>query len=267
MLTGIDVSRWQGVIDWALVKPQVSFAILKATEGVYWTDPTYLVNKQGCAANGIPHGAYHFFRSNADPIAQANHFYDVAGSDIDVLVCDVETNDGGDLKANLRAFMDRLDELTNSYNWIYTGPAFWKAYGIHDPEWCDQYHLWIANYGVNIPAIPPGWSYWLLWQYSYKGVIKGIPGNSVDMNYYDGTYADIRLLFGNGEPVPPVPLPDRVRVTASVLNVRAKPMGLILGQVKKGWLLGVDGEQMYNGVRWYRIGTGYVSSEWTETIE
>jgi hypothetical protein len=68
-------------------------------------------------------------------------------------------------------------------------------------------------------------------------------------------------------PPPPPPLPDKVRVTAVSLNVRAKPMGLILGQVKKGWLLGVDGEQMYNGVRWYRIGTGYVSSEWVEAIE
>jgi GH25 family lysozyme M1 (1,4-beta-N-acetylmuramidase) len=261
MLKGIDVSRWQGVIDWALVKPQVSFAILKATEGVYWTDPTYLVNKQGCAANGIPHGAYHFFRSNADPNAQANHFYNIAGSDIDVLVADVETNDGGDLKANLNTFVERLEDISGKAPMIYTAPAFWRAYGIHDPTWCNQYYLWIANYGVSSPAVPTGWTEWKIWQYNDKGVINGIPGNSVDLNYFHGTQAELDKLFGNGSS-----LPDKVRVTANILNIRKLPGGTQVGYCPFGTIFGVIGQANdTNGKRWFKVGPGsYIASWYTE---
>jgi lysozyme len=264
MLEGIDISRWQGVIDWATVKPHIHFAILKATEGVSYTDPTFLTNKQGCIANGIPHGAYHFFRTNQDPVAQAAHFYDVVGANIKVLVCDVETNDGGDLKANLRTFMQTLEDVCDFRPWVYTAPAFWRAYGIHDEQWCQYHTLWIANYGVDQPYIPPGWNSWKIWQYSDKGVMPGIPGNSVDMNYFNGTEDELMATFGNGLPVE---LPDKVRVVANVLNVRSKPMGLIVGQVKNGWILGVNGEEIYKGVRWLKIGTAFISSEWTEVVE
>jgi len=55
-LIGCDISHWDGKIDWATVKPNISFAILKCTEGTTFVDDTYAFNKAGCEINNIPHG-------------------------------------------------------------------------------------------------------------------------------------------------------------------------------------------------------------------
>lgn len=277
-LLGVDVSHWEPNIDWRLVATTAKFAICKCTEGVSYFDDTYLANKAGCQANGIPFGAYHFFRSNVDPIAQANNFWNHVGPGVKVIVADVETNDIGlmhagaddcqaplndseveDLRANLRTFMGSLEILSGLQPFIYTSPGFWNTYGIHDPAWQADIPLWVADWrGFQNPQIPIGWTSWVIWQYSDKGTVPGINGY-VDVNRYPGTEEQLRALFGNGQPQP---LPSVVRVTASVLNVRSQPMGIIVGQVKQGWLLGVNGDGYYGAVRWFKIGTGYVSSEW-----
>ena len=78
MLPGIDVSHWQGSIDWtAVASSGVRFAIAKSTDGREYVDATYLTNKAGAEANGIVFGAYHFARPDAsadDAIAEADHF-------------------------------------------------------------------------------------------------------------------------------------------------------------------------------------------------
>ncbi len=109
MIQGSDVSHWQGVIDWELVAPQVSFVIMKCTEGEQYKDIRYPANKAGCVKYGIPHGAYHFFRSNVNPITQAELFWDYAkDDDMQVWVVDVEANNGGDIRGNLKSMLERL---------------------------------------------------------------------------------------------------------------------------------------------------------------
>src|SRR5918993_3190250 len=58
---GIDVSRWQGKIDWASVRAAgTQFAFIKATEGGDHIDPRFTENWYGAAQAGVPRGAYHF---------------------------------------------------------------------------------------------------------------------------------------------------------------------------------------------------------------
>ena len=81
--SGIDVSHWQGQIDWLGVGGAgIDFAFAKATEGTTFTDVTYPLNRQGAGSVGVPVGAYHLARPEgatdaaiaASGIAQADAF-------------------------------------------------------------------------------------------------------------------------------------------------------------------------------------------------
>lgn len=72
---GVDVSRWQGVMNWPKTKAAGTwYAFIKATEHTTWVDPLLDENWQGARAAGLLVGGYHFFRPGYDPVAQANHF-------------------------------------------------------------------------------------------------------------------------------------------------------------------------------------------------
>ena len=90
---GIDVSHWSGTIDWATVRkqPEAQFAIAKCTEGLDFLDIQYANNRTGCLTQGIPFGAYHFYRHNGRPQDQADWFESKIGEGVSVAVCDVET--------------------------------------------------------------------------------------------------------------------------------------------------------------------------------
>ncbi|MBA4375276.1 MAG: hypothetical protein C0401_03770 [Anaerolinea sp.] len=75
MLYGIDVSRYQELIDWQKVKKSgVRFAIIKASEGEGYIDPMFEENLRGAVEAGILPGSYHFFLPRYDPLAQARHY-------------------------------------------------------------------------------------------------------------------------------------------------------------------------------------------------
>jgi len=79
---GIDVSHWQGEINWNSVHNSgKSFAFVKATEGNGFTDPKFITNMNGASANGMLVGAYHFARPDLGNSAtdEANYFVDIAG--------------------------------------------------------------------------------------------------------------------------------------------------------------------------------------------
>src|SRR5256885_1336394 len=77
-LSGIDVSHYQGTIDWGKVKSAgMAFAYTKATESTGSTDSQFAVNWPAMKAAGLLRGAYHFFHADQDATAQANHFLQV----------------------------------------------------------------------------------------------------------------------------------------------------------------------------------------------
>ncbi len=276
MFYGIDISHWQKEVNWDAVRiakingNPIEFVFIKASEGVWYKDPKYEEYKAGCIQVGLRHGAYHFWHSNQDPIKQAENFYRSAGSGIKAYVCDVETNDGGEFKDNLRTFLQKIEDLSGQRPLVYTGPYFWIVNGIHDEQFCSYYKLWIAHYTqLANPLVPAGWTNWLFWQYSDKGVISGIPGNTVDLNRFAGTQAELQLIFGNGGEYMPIELPKIVRVTATTLYIRKTPGGSIVGYMPNGFEAHVTGSAYdVNGKLWYRSGSnGYFASWFTEIVE
>ena len=154
-ILGVDISHWDVVVDWKAAATDIRFAILKASEGGYARDDTYSTNKAGCIQAGVPHGAYHFFRSNQDPVKQAQNFTSAIGGNMKVLVADVETMDGCDLRNNLKTFMAKVEEITGIAAMVYTSPGFWNLYGINDAAWCKKYPLWVAHWTLGANPILP----------------------------------------------------------------------------------------------------------------
>src|SRR5436853_6426864 len=76
MTKGIDVSHYQGNVDWPTVKSSgvVDFSFIKATEGLSVQDSQFAANWQGARSAGLLRGAYHFFHSADDAIAQVKYF-------------------------------------------------------------------------------------------------------------------------------------------------------------------------------------------------
>ena len=115
---GIDVSYAQGRIDWAKVKVMkedsvhVSFAFIKATEGLLKVDPYFKRNWREAPKNGIICGAYHFMRANKNGQWQAKFFLQNVSMEKGDLpaVADEETLDGTspeEMRKQLQAFFNR----------------------------------------------------------------------------------------------------------------------------------------------------------------
>ncbi len=196
-LKGIDVSHYQGRINWDDVArdTRITFVILKATEANNFVDDTYRHNLSECKRLGIPVGSYHFYRANVDAESQFRNIIRNINPQLqDILpVIDVELTNG--VSQNL--FLNRLEELcdlvTRAFGErpiIYTGRNFFNQY-FDNARW-RHYKFWIAGYMSSQPQLEGGRDY-IFWQYSDKGRVNGIRGD-VDMNQFVNghTIDDIR---------------------------------------------------------------------------
>ena len=191
---GIDISHWQGTIDWVQVAAAgKSFAIAKATEGVGYRDDTYARNKAGAMANGIKFGAYHFARPENNPVREADWFVDNAAYEHGMIVptLDLERTGGRGptgLTNWTKAWLGRVEERLGVKAMIYMSPSFWGA-NLNNTRWfADNGYdiLWIAHWNVESPSPPAdnwGGKGWTFWQYTSEGRVPGISGR-VDLNRY-----------------------------------------------------------------------------------
>jgi lysozyme len=193
MYYGVDVSDWQGPINWKAVtqdtNPKISFAYAKATDGVGFVSTTFADNHDACGELGLPFGAYHFFRFEDDPNAQADYFISVtmaAGrSGLLIPMVDVET--GTASTATLETFVQRVQTAFKiPYVLIYTDSGYWDGSGLGDGF--AGHPLWIANFvhsgndPEGSPALPTtgGWKAWTVWQYDNEGEVAGIGNTDLD---------------------------------------------------------------------------------------
>lgn len=197
-LPGIDVSHWQGEIDWARVAGAgTRFAFLKATDGHDFLDPTYSTNRAGARSNGLAVGAYHFARPDAskgDAVEEARWFVSQAdprpGNLLPVL--DLETSKGLDQQGVTlwaRRWIAEVRRLTGVTPLVYTSPYGWmQRTGDSRALARDGAPLWIAHWGVDSPLLPAGdWDGrgWRVWQYTSSGHVPGIRGR-VDLDVAPG---------------------------------------------------------------------------------
>ena len=195
---GIDVSMWQGDVDWAAVaSTPTRFAIMRATRGHDYVDPRYAEYLAEGSASGLVVGAYHRAKVSlaaGDARAEANHFVDVAQIEAgDVLpVLDIEEHGGltvPQLTDWVRTWLARVFTRTGVRAMIYASPHFWRTY-LGDTTWFADhgYPLWIAHWGVqspNVPAANWGGHGWTFWQWTSTGSVSGISTN-VDRDRFNG---------------------------------------------------------------------------------
>lgn len=222
---GIDVSRWQGTIDW----PQVAaagyrFAVIRATVGDSYTDPLFAANWEGAKQAGLLVSAYHVVKPGVAVDRQLTYFMEVLGGrrpDLP-LVLDVETAGGSPaaVTSHVQECLRQLTQLAGRKPIIYTARWFWDKNVLPGSEWA-QYDLWVASY-TEQPLLPAGWNTWRFWQYSEKGRVPGINA-AVDLDGFAGSY---EALQAYANPAPPQETPAaglRARVVVPSLNVRSGP--------------------------------------------
>jgi GH25 family lysozyme M1 (1,4-beta-N-acetylmuramidase) len=189
---GIDVSHWQGSVDWrAVAAAGYRFAFVKATEGRSREDPTFARNRRQATAAGLAVGAYHFARPDAsagDAVAEANEFLRVArpaaGELVPVLDLEVAGPLGpGSLQAWVRTWLDRVRSATGVRPAIYAGPTFWRVHMADTTDFA-SYPLMLADQAAP-PSVPAhGWSGlgWTVWQWSVCGRVPGVSSHCVDLD-------------------------------------------------------------------------------------
>ncbi|PWS29892.1 glycoside hydrolase family 25 protein [Pedobacter paludis] len=188
---GIDVSYYQGKINWQKVKEMkeddvgIRFAFIKATEGILQVDPYFQRNWREAPKAGIVCGAYHFFRPKRDGKTQAKFFLQVVNIEKGDLppVVDIETLDGVSplrMRLELSDFLTYVEMKTKVRPIIYTGLKFYED---NLEGKLDDYPLWIAHYYQ--PKLRLDKSRWKFWQHSDKAKINGI-GHVVDFNAFNG---------------------------------------------------------------------------------
>ena len=209
-LPGIDVSRFQGTINWSKVASSgIRFAFVQASRGSgddcavrsseCGADGYYDRNYERARSHGIRVGPDHraFVQGNtiakakADARAEADVFVEEVGRLIrkDLRpALDVETPFRGvnerRLRIWIRVWLRRVDKKLGPKPIIYTNTTSWAATG-DTTEFADNGHrLWVANWGVRSPSVPAGnWSGggWSIWQFTNSGRVRGIAGR-VDRN-------------------------------------------------------------------------------------
>ncbi|GGH28514.1 glycoside hydrolase family 25 protein [Paenibacillus segetis] len=212
---GIDVSHWQGAIDWHQVAASgISFVFIKATQNSM--DKRFLDNVLGAKAAGLLVGAYHYMDDSVTTVDQAKAAARVFYSAIQAAggvklfdlppVMDYESNKNNLNKATItmvaKSFLDEIYRLTSSKPMVYTYPSF-----ISNFSGLNHYPLWIARYSATqVPADAAGWARWTFWQYSDGSAggslpngtrkINGINGN-VDLNEFDGTIDELKKRYSS----------------------------------------------------------------------
>ncbi|MDX9779629.1 MAG: GH25 family lysozyme [bacterium] len=232
---GIDISKWQGINDYAKMKANTAFVFVKATESWGYTDPTFHTNWQGLV--GHNRGAYCYVYPESDPLRQANHLIDIVkqvGADwkYDRLGLDLERSGHGLSKAEVSrrvlVMMERIKEVTGRYPILYS-----RKYWVQDNMLLTDPRLinadwWLAYYRAALPyplytpempsppPLPIGVSKWLFHQTCEKGKGRevGVGSYYVDQNRFNGTKAELDTYFGRGEysvylPIVTVPEPEQ----------------------------------------------------------
>ncbi|KAM3108643.1 GH25 family lysozyme [Phormidesmis sp. 146-33] len=230
-LEGIDVSYYQGDIDWPTVASQgVFYGFAKATEGASSSDPSFAKNWAGMKTFGLVRGAYHFFRAGKDPIVQANNFLQqIKGnyepSDLPP-VLDLEILDNLDAATVINRaaqWLTAIESATGRKPLIYTYPVFWEE-KLGNTTRFSSYPLWIANFGTRAPFVPSAWKSWVFHQYSESGTVKGIDGN-VDLNQFNGDLDGLQNLLKGKIPLSVGCKGQVVKELQNLLNAKGFNLG------------------------------------------
>lgn len=220
MILGIDVSKYQGVINWNQVAATglINFAFCKASESTNAVDSQFLANWQGIRNVGLMRGAYHFAHTGNDPVREADNFIRTVGQldPSDMLCLDIEVSNlaGWPFTNWVLTWLERVELQTGTTPILYTGGPFFNTHdGNPDPTTMQQlarYPLWLASYVVNPNIyVPDVWKAlgWKFWQRSGDVAAPGdtvlhLPGiaGAVDKDVWNGTLDELKTFALNLHP-------------------------------------------------------------------
>jgi lysozyme len=198
-LKGIDVSYYQGTVDWTKVKAAgQSFAFVRVSDGVNYPDSKFAANWPAVKKAGLVRGLYQYFRPTQDVQGQVDLLFaklNAAGGlqpgDLPP-VLDLETDGGlasSTVVARAKDWLAKVEAKIGVKPIVYTAAFMSQTIGTN----FGGYPLWVANYGATCPLMPSGWSNWSIWQNSDSGSVGGVSGN-VDTNFFNGDGAALQKL-------------------------------------------------------------------------
>lgn len=232
---GIDVSEWQGTIDWDKVKAAgIEFAMIKAGSGRNRVDPEFKRNISECNRLGIPCGVYWFSYAYTEELAHNEAKYcleAIAPYKLDYPVAfDFEydsVNNAAKLGIEItremassfaRAFLEDI-EAARYYAMLYTNSDYLKRY--FDPDLTKRYDVWLAMWQANPNLNDKPTQAGGIWQYSDTGNVSGISSRvDLDAAYYD--YPGIISANGLNQPSgqePELPEAERARQWAIAAGI------------------------------------------------
>jgi len=225
---GCDVSVWQDAnstpqkINFASMKTNgASFVIIRSSYGIT-QDEDFDYNWREAQKAGLIVGVYHFYDYLISPTTQAAFFVALlrkygAGNIFPAI--DMEEKPGYAFPPRepylgaVKTFADSVERNIGCQMMYYSNPNIMKYKLAPIPSWMTDRPLWIAHYTqAEQPMFSP-WESWLFWQFSCKGpgAAFGAESISIDMNYFNGSEDDLRMLVGWDTAEPPV-IPDAEKV-------------------------------------------------------
>jgi lysozyme len=201
---GIDISSYQGEVDWCVLSKQnIDFAFIKATEGSTHVDSNYKYNIENAIKTDLRVGSYHFFSFESSGSQQADNFIKHVAKTENMLPPVVDIEFYADYKSNppdkenvRQNLIELLEKLEASYEVKPILYATQSAYKRYISGAFSEYDIWIRDVYFT-PRLEDGRE-WTFWQYSDKERLDGYNGveKYIDMNVFNGSEEEFRR-YGN----------------------------------------------------------------------
>lgn len=199
-IRGVDVSHYQGDIDWQILSGEnIHFAYIKATEGSSYTDEKFVYNYTEGQKTELNIGAYHFFSFDSPGSSQAEHFIRTVEPFEGMLPPAVDVEFYGDKQKNppkadeveteLQIYLNRVEQAYGRKPVIYATMEVWELY---IKGRFDEYPLWIRNIfrepALKLRSKNDQEQTWIFWQYTNRGRLGGYSGEEafIDLNVFYG---------------------------------------------------------------------------------
>ena len=181
---GIDVSDWQGYIDYSRVAASgIQVVYMKASQGTNFEDPYFDINYENAKANGLKVGFYHYLTATTTQgaIEEARFFASVISGKMPdcKLAMDYESFGGlgvEQINEIANVFLENVARLTGKPVIVYSDLS--NAQNTFNAGIAENYELWLAFYGDynNLENVNTNWNQWIGVQYTDMGIIPGING-------------------------------------------------------------------------------------------
>lgn len=207
-IDGIDISKWQGDIEWGKIPSQVRFIIAKASQ-YNWADSKFHKNWPEIKENGFIRGAYHLIHLDADIQEQVDFYLDLVPFEqgdlppfLDVKTSKIDAVEPERAHAGILEWLQTVEQRIGGKPILYISPRGVRHLDGHT-EGLNEYGLWDVHYidpyedaADREPNLPETFIEWVFWQYTSSGPGKewGMESNGLDLDYFNGNLEQLILL-------------------------------------------------------------------------